>query len=224
MGNTPSTAKRYNLPISRQSQRFPMWTATVARAKLHLGECVTVREQYEECGPRPAMSEKIKIDKLLHKASPASLKGKALLTYTRTLDVIVGVLVFIMVLTLIGALAGLVIDFFAAAHSFGSAMSAPRLAQGIVDTIDRQLVIDVLSVFVLIELFRTFTDYLEYRRVRLRVLAEVGIAFVLREIFIGLYNHDLKSAEIIAFSVLLAVLVAARIASVKFGVSEDTGE
>lgn len=95
-------------------------------------------------------------------------------------------------------------------------MSTHNLAFGSVDSIDRELVIDVLSVFVLIELFRTFTDYLEFHRVRLRVLAEVGIAFILREIFIGFYDHSMNWTEILALSVLLAVLVTARIAAVRF--------
>jgi len=143
-------------------------------------------------------------------------KIRALRLYGRILDAIVTALIFVMLLTLIGALAGLIMDFFAAATAFRDALSNHNLAHGLVDGIDRELVIDVLSVFVLIELFRTFTDYLEYRRVRLRILAEVGIAFILREIFIGLYDHTINSNEILALSVLLAVLVTARIASVKF--------
>jgi len=143
-------------------------------------------------------------------------KTQALRFYGKILDFIVTALIFVMVLTLIGALVGLVLDFISAAASFRDAVSTHNLAHGLVDGIDRELVIDVLSVFVLIELFRTFTDYLEYRRVRLRVLAEVGIAFILREIFIGLYDHSINSNEVLAFSVLLAVLVTARIAAVKF--------
>lgn len=143
-------------------------------------------------------------------------KIQTLRMYGRVLDAIVTALIFVMLLTLMGALAGLVLDFFSAATAFSDALSSHTLAHGLVDGIDRELVIDVLSVFVLIELFRTFTDYLEYRRVRLRVLAEVGIAFILREIFIGLYDHSINSNEILALSVLLAVLVTARIAAVKF--------
>lgn len=143
-------------------------------------------------------------------------KIQALRIYGKILDAIVTALIFVMLLTLLGALAGLVLDFFSAATAFRDAVSTHNLAHGLVDGIDRELVIDVLSVFVLIELFRTFTDYLEYRRVRLRVLAEVGIAFILREIFIGLYDHSISWNEILALSVLLAVLVTARIAAVKF--------
>jgi uncharacterized membrane protein (DUF373 family) len=147
-------------------------------------------------------------------------KTQALRLYGKILDFIVTALIFVMVLTLVGALIGLVLDFISAANSFHDAVSTHNLAHGLVDGIDRELVIDVLSVFVLIELFRTFTDYLEYRRVRLRVLAEVGIAFILREIFIGLYDHSINSNEVLSFSVLLAVLVTARIAAVKFQPSD----
>jgi uncharacterized membrane protein (DUF373 family) len=143
-------------------------------------------------------------------------KSRALLLYNRSLDLIVAVLVFVMLLTLIGAVAGLMLDFFTAASALRSGVVSHSLAHGFVDALDRELVIDVLSAFVLIELFRTFTDYLEFHRVRVRVLAEVGIAFVLREIFIGLYDHSMGSADILALAGLLAVLVAARIAAVVF--------
>ena len=156
-------------------------------------------------------------EQLLNDAIPKSgLKSQALQIYGRILDIIVTALIFVMLLTLMGAVAGLVVDFVSATNAMRNAVSTHNLAFGIVDSIDRELVIDVLSVFVLIELFRTFTDYLEFHRVRLRVLAEVGIAFVLREIFIGLYSHNIDWTEILALSVLLAVLVAARIAAVQF--------
>jgi uncharacterized membrane protein (DUF373 family) len=150
------------------------------------------------------------------KISNAGVKSQALLIYGRILDIIVTALIFVMLLTLMGAVAGLVLDFFAAANALRSGVSNHTLAFGIVYSIDRELVIDVLSVFVLIELFRTFTDYLEFHRVRLRVLAEVGIAFILREIFIGLYDHSMIWTEILALTALLAVLVTARIAAVQF--------
>jgi uncharacterized membrane protein (DUF373 family) len=150
-------------------------------------------------------------------------KGRALSLYKRILDWIVTALVFVMVLTLLAALVGLVIDFAAAAQEFLGDVRTRNLSHGVVDGLDRELVIDVLSVFVLIELFRTFTDYLEYHRVRLRVLSEVGIAFILREVFIGLYDKSIVWQQILALSVLLAVLVAARIAAVHFDTREPGG-
>lgn len=146
----------------------------------------------------------------------AEVRSKTLTIYGRALDIIVSVLVFVLLLTLVGALIGLALDFFNAANALATGATTHSLAHGVVDAIDRELVIDVLSVFVLIELFRTFTDYLEFHRVRLRVLAEVGIAFILREIFIGLYDRQITWLEILALAVLLAVLVSARIAAVQF--------
>ncbi len=146
----------------------------------------------------------------------AVLTSRVLQMYGRFLDAIVTFLIFVMLLTLLGAVAGLVLDFTAALDAFRGAVHTHTLAHGVVDGFDRELVIDVLSVFVLIELFRTFTDYLEFHRVRLRVLTEVGIAFILREIFIGLYDHSMNWPEILALAALLAVLVAARIAAVRF--------
>jgi len=141
---------------------------------------------------------------------------KSLLVYRKILDGVVAALVFIMLLTLMGAVVGLVFDFIGAINAVGEGVPTHTLSHGLIDSVARDLVIDVLSVFVLIELFRTFTDYLEFQRIRLRVLAEVGIAFILREIFIGLYNHSIEWAQILALTALLSVLVAARITSVMF--------
>jgi uncharacterized membrane protein (DUF373 family) len=162
------------------------------------------------------MQEQQLISAPLQETAKSGLKNRALQVYGRILDIIVTALIFVMLLTLVGAVAGLVIDFISATDAMRNAVSTHNIVFGIVDSLDRELVIDVLSVFVLIELFRTFTDYLEFHRVRLRVLAEVGIAFVLREIFIGLYGRSLDWTEILALSVLLAVLVTARIAAVQF--------
>jgi len=144
------------------------------------------------------------------------MKSKSLLMYRNILDSIVAVLVFIMVVTLLGAVVGLIFDIIGAFRAVREGIPTHTLSHGLIDSVARDLVIDVLSVFVLIELFRTFTDYLEFHRIRLRVLSEVGIAFILREIFIGLYNHTIEWAEILALTALLAVLVAARITSVMF--------
>jgi uncharacterized membrane protein (DUF373 family) len=152
------------------------------------------------------------------------VKKHALNFYNRILEIIVTVLILVMVLTLLCALVGLIMDFGTAVNSMISEVGKGNHRVGVVDSIDRELVIDVLSVFVLIELFRTFTDYLEFNRVRLRVLSEVGIVFVLRELFIGLYSQKLAWPEILALSVLLAILITARIAAVQFQPQDNRRE
>ncbi|ACH84905.1 MULTISPECIES: phosphate-starvation-inducible PsiE family protein [Acidithiobacillus] len=145
-------------------------------------------------------------------------RGRTLTFYGKLLDLIVIALIFVMLLTLLGALAGLAYDFAVAVSTLREAAVVQGLTHihGLVEDLGQGLVIDVLSTFVLIELFRTFTDYLEFHRLRLRVLAEVGIVFVLREMFIGLYAHRMDSTELLAIAALLAVLVAARVAAVQF--------
>jgi len=151
----------------------------------------------------------------LNSKAALTLTNRALIMYRRILDGIVTALVLVMIVTLVGALIGLLLDFSSAVSAFESAVSNQKLAHGVVYATDRQLVIDVLSVFVLIELFRTFTDYLEFHRVRLRVLAEIGIAFILREVFIGLYDRSIDWPQILALAAMLAVLVTTRIAAVQ---------
>ena len=154
-----------------------------------------------------------------------SLKKRTLILYEQILDVIVSGLLIVMLFALFGALIGLVVDFWIAIGDLRAAVSSSQtLAKGLLDSFGKSLVIDVLSVFVLIELFRTFTDYLEFHRVRLRVLTEVGIAFIMREIFIGLYDHSIEVAGVLSLSLLLVVLVAARIAAVAFHPKNDKPE
>lgn len=133
----------------------------------------------------------------------SGLRGRILRFYERFLDLIVVLLIFVMLLTLAASVVGVVWDVYETFLSFREEAAI----QG--------LVADVLSVFVLIELFRTFTDYLEFHRIRLRVLSEVAIVFVLRELFIGLYAHRLGPMDLMATAILLAVLIAARVAAVK---------
>ncbi len=131
-------------------------------------------------------------------------KGRIMRFYGKIIDVIVIFLILVMLLTLVVAFVGVLADLGDALHGFRHEAAI------------QTLVTAILSVFVLIELFRTFTDYLEFHRIRLRVLTEVAIIFILREIFIGLYSHELQWQDILALSFLLAVLVSARIAAVRF--------
>ncbi len=133
------------------------------------------------------------------------LKGRIMQTYGIIIDVIVVFLILVMLVTLGVAFIGVLNDLY-------EALSNLRHEVAI-----QTLVTSILSVFVLIELFRSFTDYLEFHRIRLRVLTEVAIVFILRDIFIGLYNHTLLWQDLLALGFLLAVLIAGRVAAIRFG-------
>ena len=130
--------------------------------------------------------------------------------YGTIIDVIVVFLILVMLVTLGVAFIGVLYDLY-------EALSNLRHEVAI-----QTLVISILSVFVLIELFRSFTDYLEFHRIRLRVLTEVAIVFVLRDVFIGLYSHTLQWQDLLALGFLLAVLIAGRMVAVQFGPDKPT--
>ncbi len=136
----------------------------------------------------------------------------------RLLDGIVMTLIFIMLLTMLAALGGLVFDYIVATRLVINALESvgTMASHGFIKGILQHLVSDVLSVFILIELFRSFSDYLEFHRIRLQVLAEVGFVFVLREIFVGLYAQKLNWPDMLALGALLAVLAGTRAAATYF--------
>ncbi|MCG7534237.1 phosphate-starvation-inducible PsiE family protein [Pseudoalteromonas sp. OOF1S-7] len=76
------------------------------------------------------------------------------------------------------------------------------------------IIADVLTLYVLIELSRSLVEYFNTHRLRLTFIVDGAIVFVIREILIALFKHDLKPDMIYAFSVFLFVLGALRIASV----------
>ena len=76
------------------------------------------------------------------------------------------------------------------------------------------IIADVLTLYVLIELSRSLVEYFNSHKLRLTFIVDAAIVFVLREVLIALFKHDLKPDMIYALSVLLLVLGALRIASV----------
>lgn len=70
---------------------------------------------------------------------------------------------------------------------------------------------DVLTLVILLELSRSLFQYFMEHTIRLPVIFDAGIVFVLRDIMIGLFEHKLKTDDIYALSVLLFVLGVLRI-------------
>ncbi|OBS09737.1 phosphate-starvation-inducible PsiE family protein [Acidihalobacter prosperus] len=84
-----------------------------------------------------------------------------------------------------------------------------EIARGYLDIIS-----EVLSLFVLIELSRSLAEYFRVNRLRLTFIVDAAIVFVLREIMIELFEHKLVVDRTYALSTLLFVLGALRIGSV----------
>ncbi len=68
------------------------------------------------------------------------------------------------------------------------------------------LVTNILSTFVVIELLREIIEYFEIHRMRLTLIADAALIFILREAMIGIYQQSIKPLEIASFSFLLLVV------------------
>lgn len=76
------------------------------------------------------------------------------------------------------------------------------------------MITDVLTLFIMIELSRSLVEYFNTQRLRLTFIADAAIVFVLREVMIGLFQHKFQTGEIYAYSALLFVLAVLRTSSV----------
>lgn len=133
-----------------------------------------------------------------------ALEGAASRTFGRVVDLIVKLLVPLAVVALMMGIARVFIDLW-------TVWQSPSIAAGF-----DLLVTDLLSMFVVIELLKSIVEYVEVHRLKMTFILDAAIVFVLREVMIGLFRHELHAPEIAALSLLLLVMGAVRIAAVRF--------
>jgi uncharacterized membrane protein (DUF373 family) len=76
------------------------------------------------------------------------------------------------------------------------------------------MISDVLTLYVLIELSRSLIEYFDNHKLRLTFIIDAAIVFIIRELLIGFFKHDIKPDMLIAITILLFVLGMIRISSV----------
>lgn len=76
------------------------------------------------------------------------------------------------------------------------------------------LITDVLTLFVLVEMSKSLVDYFHTHRLRMTFIVDAAIVFFIREIMIMAFQHKASPAELYAFSALLFVLTILRIGSI----------
>lgn len=77
----------------------------------------------------------------------------------------------------------------------------------------QQIISDVLTLFIMIELLRSIVEYFSAKRLRMTFIVDAAIVFVLREIMIKLFEHKITPDEMYSMSALLLVLTALRMGS-----------
>lgn len=73
---------------------------------------------------------------------------------------------------------------------------------------------DILTIYVLVELSRSLIEYFHSHRLRLTFILDASIIFIIRELLIGLFKHNIEPEMLFALSGFLLVLGALRIASI----------
>jgi len=68
------------------------------------------------------------------------------------------------------------------------------------------IIADVLTLYVLVELSRSLVEYFNTHKLRLTFILDAAIIFTVREILIGLFKHEIKPDMLYALSAFLLVL------------------
>lgn len=117
-----------------------------------------------------------------------------------------------------GAIFGVILLFI----MLGMIVGTVRLFLSVVDLASEpgvtgrylNLVSDILTLFILVELSRSLVEYFNTLRLRLTFIVDAAIVFLIREVMIKTFEHRMETAELYAISALLLVLGALRIGSV----------
>ena len=79
-----------------------------------------------------------------------------------------------------------------------------------------QIVSGVLTIFVLIDLFKTFLDFREHEEIKITYVTDATILIVMREIAAGLYAQRYDSQFILGLSTLLLILGIVKALAIKY--------
>ncbi|HEY3360377.1 MAG TPA: phosphate-starvation-inducible PsiE family protein [Methanosarcina sp.] len=79
-----------------------------------------------------------------------------------------------------------------------------------------QIVSGVLTIFVLIDLFKTFADFREHEEIRITYVTDATLLIVMREIAAGVYVQRFDYQFILGLSTLLLILGIIKALAVKY--------
>ncbi len=79
-----------------------------------------------------------------------------------------------------------------------------------------KIVTNVLTLFIVIEFFKTFADYSKHERIKLTDITDVTILIAMREVTVGLYSKSFGFEMIFALSALLFVLGVIRVLAIRY--------
>ena len=114
--------------------------------------------------------------------------------FKKVIDVLIRMMIPLVILALMLGMARIFLDL-------KGVFLSPSITEGF-----NSLLTDILSMFVIMELFRTLLEYFEIHRLRITFIIDGALVFILREIMVGIYQHKMSATETISLAVLLLVI------------------
>lgn len=114
-------------------------------------------------------------------------------------------------LVVVALLVGLFVGVGRTFLELGLTLSEPTVRLGL-----KELITNVLSLVIVLELVRVFVEYFELDRVRLEVLLEIGVALALRELLLLLFAEKLSGLDLFLWTMGILALVGGRTLAVRF--------
>ncbi len=84
----------------------------------------------------------------------------------------------------------------------------------------RHIVASVLTIFIVIDLFKAFVDFHEHDRIKLTSVTDATILIIMREIAMGLYAQEFGYEFILSMAALLLVMGIIRVLAIKYSPGE----
>jgi uncharacterized membrane protein (DUF373 family) len=82
------------------------------------------------------------------------------------------------------------------------------------------IVTNLLTFFIILELFKSLVDYFREHRLKLTFIVDATLVFLLREVMIGLYQHQSSPLQICALAFLALVLGGLRTLAIVYSPME----
>lgn len=124
--------------------------------------------------------------------------------FKKIINIIVELLIPIVILAMMIGFAKILIDMKEVFH-------AEKISKGFDILIE-----NILSMFILIELLKSVVEYFEVQRLKITFIIDASIVFVLREVMVGLYKHDMDFMNIFSMAIFLLVTGLLRTLAIKY--------
>ncbi|MGA2192923.1 MAG: phosphate-starvation-inducible PsiE family protein [Nitrospirota bacterium] len=131
---------------------------------------------------------------IAHEKAPVINPSTGLLLFNKVVDIIIKMMIPVVILALLIGVARLFLDLGAIFKSDS------------INTAFDSIITNTLSMFVVIELFRSIVEFFEIHRLRITFIIDGAIVFILREVMVGLYSHNLAPLYVSSLALLIMVL------------------